>query len=134
MSSENTLGVLLLPSLHEDRHIIIENLNESEATAFIDTFTLGVLSNRKLSTPKKQIPDTYQTYNLLDDEEEYFDHLEMAEELAISTVPKHRGRRAVFINYDTNGIIVGTAVVYNKNWAMIGFDDDTLPESILDFT
>lgn len=126
------MGLLLLPSLEEKRHIRLENLSQAEAEQFIRDLETRVVASRRLSTPKTTIVDSFKTYQLIDDLNS-LDIEELAEELAESTVPQHRGIRAVFVDEDTDTILVGTTVVYSANWAMIGFDDETLADTILDF-
>lgn len=126
------MGTLLLPSLEAKRHIVIENVSQTEAEMFIRNLEERVKAERNQSTPKAIIRDAFKTYRLLSDLWSY-DEEDIARELAESAVPKHRGIRAFFIDVDTDTIIVGTTVVYSDKWAMIGFDDDTIEETILSF-
>ena len=126
------MGLLLLPSLKEKRHIRIENLSQNEAEKFIKDLEARVSAERTLKTPDTRITDSFKVYRLIEDLQ-YMDIDEIADELKDSTVPKHRGIRAVFIDEETDTIIVGTTVVYSANWAMIGFDDSTIEDTILSF-
>ena len=127
------MSYLLLPSLEEKRWIRIEDLSQSEAELFINDFEARVKASRTLNTPKDTTPDAFQIYNLVDLSIEDDYHIEdVIEALAESEVPKHRGSRAVFVDADTSTIIVGTTVVYGRNYAMVGFDDATLPQEIMD--
>lgn len=126
------MGLLLLPSLEEKRHIRMENISKDEAILFINDFETRVKASRKLKTPSVQIDDAFKVYKLLDDDADYFVD-DLADYLGESNVPQHRGIRAVFIDEDTNDIIVGTTVVYSASWAMVGFDDMTVDAMIWDF-
>ena len=126
------MGILLLPSLEEKRHIILDGVSQTEAEMFITDFTNRVKASRRLSTPKKHIDDEFKIYNLIENVADWDVH-EIFEELVESDVPRHRGSRAVFIDEDTDTIIVGTTVVYSANWAMVGFDDETVETTILSF-
>ena len=126
------MGLLLLPSIEAKRHIRIENLSQSEAELFIKNLEERVIASRNLKTPKTQITDAFKSYHLIDDLA-YLDLDGIAEELAESKVAQHRGIRAVFVDDETDTILVGTTVVYSDKWAMIGFDDETLVEAILDY-
>lgn len=127
------MRILLLPSLETNNSTItITNLSQSEAEMFISDFTRRVISSRKLKTPKKTIDDDFKIYRLIPHLNEY-DIEDIAGELSYSFTPGHRGMRAVFVDDETDTIIVGTAVVYNHNWAIVNYDDDTLEDDIMDF-
>lgn len=126
------MGILLLPSLEEKRHIRLENISQTEAELFIKNLEDRVKASRTLNTPKDSTPDAFQTYRLRDDMDE-FDYDDLATDLSESDVPKHRGIRAVFADYETDTVLVGTSVVYGANYAMVGFDDSTIAQTILDF-
>lgn len=126
---------LLLPSLEEKRHIRIEELSLNEAKEFIAAFETRVVAERKLNpAPGGQTPvvDAFIEYNLLQNLED-MDLDELADELVESKIPKARGIRAVAIDTDTDTILVGTSVVYSKNWAITGFEDPTIPVTLLSF-
>jgi len=125
------MGILLLPSLEEKRHIRLENISQTEAELFITNFEERVKASRRLNTPVKSIADAFQIYRLLPDLCDY-DIEDMIEELSVSDVARQRGIRAAFIDEDTDTIIVGTTIVYSDKWAMVGVDDDTLPDQILE--
>src|SRR5690606_33776369 len=114
------------------RVICITDLSRSEAEYFIEDFTSRVSETRKLSTPKKRIDDSFKVYHIIPNLENY-DTTSMAYELCESEVPLHRGLRAVYINEDTDEIIVGTTVVYSANWAMLHFDDETIETILFDY-
>lgn len=125
------MGILLLPSLEEKRHIRMENISQSEAELFISNLEERVKASRRLNTPVKSIPDAFQIYRLLTDLAHY-DIEDILDNLVESAVPRQRGIRAVFVDEDTDTIIVGTTIVYSDKWAMVGVDDDTIAEAILD--
>lgn len=127
------MSYLLLPSLEAKRLLKITDLSQAEAEMFIKDFEARVKASRTLNTPKDTISDAFQIYNLVDlsIEADYVVE-EFANELAESKISQHRGSRAVFVDHDINTIIVGTSVVYGRNYAMIGFDDVTIPQDILD--
>lgn len=129
---ETNMGILLLPSLEQKRHIRIENLSQSEAEEFINEFNYKVTLSRKLQQLPSPISDTFLIYRLLNDIAS-LDIEAILEELSESTVPKCRGLRAVFIDEKTDTILVGTDVVYSANWATIGFNDETIIDTILDY-
>ncbi len=60
------MGILLLPSLEEKRHIILDGVSQTEAEMFITDFTNRVKASRRLSTPKKHIDDEFKIYNLIE--------------------------------------------------------------------
>lgn len=106
------MGVLLLPSLEEPRHIRMDNLSKTEAVLFITDFENRVKASRKLKNPSLHIDDSHKTYNLIENLSDY-DINDIFTELETSEVPQHRGIRAVFIDEDSDTIIVGTTVVYS---------------------
>ncbi len=59
---------------------------------------------------------------------------DLIERLNTSEIPTWRGRRPVFVDFDSKTVLVSTTVVYNKNWASVGVDDDSLPDKILEET
>ncbi len=126
------MGLLLLPSLEAKRHIRMEDISQTEAELFIRNLEERVKASRSLNTPSAQTPDAFLTYNLLSDLSD-FDIEDIAAELKVSDVPRHRGIRAVFIDETTDTILVGTTVVYSDKWAIVGFDDVEIAETILDF-
>lgn len=126
------MGILLLPSLEEKRSIRVENLSESEARAFIKEFDSRVVANRTIKNPSAIALDSVVVYKLLEGLEDY-DLEEIVEELSESVVPQTRGLRAVFADDKTDTILVGTTVVYSRNWATVNFLDTTIPQTILDF-
>lgn len=126
------MGILLLPSLEEKRHIRLENISQTEAELFIKDLEARVKTSRSLKTPKDTIADSFKSYRLLNNLPD-FDIEDILETIAESDVPQHRGIRAVFIDEDTDTILVGTTVVYSANWAMVGFDDETIADKILEF-
>jgi hypothetical protein len=125
------MGIMLLPSLEEKRHIRLESISQTEAELFIKNLEERVKASRNLNTPAKSIPDAFQIYRLLSDLQDY-DIEDILEDLSESDVPRQRGIRAVFIDEETDTIIVGTTLVYSDKWAMVGVDDDTLPDQILE--
>lgn len=127
------MGILLLPSLEEKRHIRLENISQTEAELFIKDLEVRVKASRSLKTPKDTIADSFKSYRLLLNLADDFDIEEILETIAESDVPQHRGIRAVFIDEETDTILVGTTVVYSANWAMVGFDDETIADKILEF-
>lgn len=127
------MGILLLPSLEEKRHIRLENISQTEAELFIKDLEVRVKASRSLKTPKDTIADSFKSYRLLLNLADDFDIEEILETIAESDVPQHRGIRAVFIDEETDTILVGTTVVYSANWAMVGFDDETVADKILEF-
>lgn len=126
------MGILLLPSLEEKRHIRMENISQTEAELFIKDLEARVKTSRNLKTPKDTIADSFKSYRLLNDLAD-FDIEAILETVAESDVPQHRGIRAAFIDEETDTILVGTTVVYSANWAMVGFDDETVADNILEF-
>lgn len=125
------MGTLFLPSLEEKRWIEINEVSRTEAQEFIDAFSAKVAQKRTLTAPKKVTSDSYQEYNLIE-EIVSWDVSEIIDALVTSEVRQHRGMRAVFVDVDDNStILVGTAVVYGANYAMVGFDDETIPGIIL---
>lgn len=127
------MGILLLPSLEEKRHIRLENISQTEAELFIKDLEVRVKASRSLKTPKDTIADSFKSYRLLLNLADDFDIEEILETIAESDVPQHRGIRAVFVDEETDTILVGTTVVYSANWAMVGFDDETVADKILEF-
>lgn len=126
------MGILLLPSLEEKRHIRLEEISQTEAELFIKNLEDRVKASRTLNVPKDSTTDAFLTYRLRDDLD-VFDLETLSAELSESEVPKHRGIRAVFFNEDDGTVIVGTSVVYGATYAMVGFDDSTIAQTILDF-
>lgn len=126
------MGILLLPSLEEKRHIRLENISQTEAEMFIKNLEDRVKASRSLKTPKDTIGDAFKSYRLLNNLPD-FDIEDILETVAESQVPQHRGIRAAFVDEDTDTILVGTTVVYSANWAMVGFDDSTIDQTILDY-
>lgn len=126
------MGILLLPSLEEKRSIRVENLSETEARGFIKDFDSRVVASRNIKNPSSTALDSVIVYQLLEDLQDY-DLDEIVEDLAESDVPQTRGLRAVFVDDTTDTILVGTTVVYSRNWATVNFLDTTIPSTILDY-
>lgn len=126
------MGIMLLPSLEEKRLIRLDDISQTEAELFMKNFEDRVVASRQLKTPSATINDAYQVYRLVDNLEDY-DIDEMLHELADSVVPRQRGLRAVFVDVESNTIVVGTTIVYSANWAMIHVDDAGIAETILDY-
>ncbi|QDJ96552.1 hypothetical protein Xoosp13_366 [Xanthomonas phage Xoo-sp13] len=132
-SYDNNTGVLLIPSLQDQtRFITITDLSRDEAAAFIKEFTARVKAERKIkNTPaKNQTVDDFIEYNLVEGLDSFLID-DVFDLLKTSTVVGARGNRAVFLDEDSDTILVGSTVVYNKNWAMVGFVDDTIVDTLL---
>lgn len=126
---------LYLPSLDtQGKTIQIDNLNKTEAEAFLSFFDYSVKQKRKIG---KNTGDgatvKYFTgnidLNVLDTTYDELDNL--VENLMTSRIPQKRGRRAVIVDKDGGEIGVGTTVVYNSNWAMNNVTDDSIPAALL---
>ncbi len=126
------MGILLLPSLEEKRFIRLEDISQTEAELFIKDFESRVKASRSLKSPKDTIDDSFKSYRLLNNLSDY-DIEDILETVSESKVPQHRGIRAAFVDEDSDTILVGTTVVYSANWAMVGFDDITIDDTILGF-
>ena len=59
------MGLLLLSSLEEKRHIRIENLSQNEAEKFIKDLEARVSAERTLKTPDTRITDSFKVYRLI---------------------------------------------------------------------
>lgn len=123
------MGVLFVPSLNEKRLIFVNNINRDEALAVIENFNQRVLASRKVKTAVNATSELYKEYQFFDTEAKPDFSAGLTEFLAQSSVPQTRGLRCSFV--DKNGIVVGTTVVYNQNWATVGFVDETIPETIV---
>lgn len=118
------LGMLSLPSLEDDvRCLEINDVSFSEAKELISQFTAKVLRERpKLKTASDE--EAFIAYeNFIDDNDENLMPGEIVSRLDRSEIPGSRGRRAVYSSYNGEHILVGTTVVYNKNWATLGVVD-----------
>ena len=129
--------MLFLPSLSSDDFITVANVPQDEAVAFIEFFDKQVESKRKLGhNPSDNASgDLYEEYKgnlnlkaLVEDESLG----DLVETLSHSTIPKQRGRRAVFVDVENDVIAVGTTVVYNQNWAMRAVSDPTVMTTVLE--
>lgn len=125
------MGILRIPSLEEKRSIVIENISQSEAEYFILDFEGRVRTNRSLKAQNDSVVDSFITYRLLEDLYSY-DVVDIIDTLVISETPGARGLRAVFIEEEDDTILVGTTVVYSRNWAAVGVNDKSLAQTILD--
>lgn len=127
--------MLFLPSLSSDDFITIANVPQDEANAFVEFFDTQVAAKRKLgnnATPVAELLEEFKgNLNLaaLVEDESLGDFVEV---LSKSTIPKQRGRRAVFVDVENDFIAVGTTVVYNQNWAMRGVSDASVLTTVLD--
>lgn len=128
-------GVLYLPSLKEKKFIEVKNLDLDEALVLIDDFTAKVASNRKTKDTGDAIGSAVVYVNSFvfngsdigfddEDSEEIIHALKLADTRGI------RGARAVFIDQSDGTFAVGTAVVYNANWATLNFEDNTITDKL----
>ena len=127
--------MLFLPSLSSDEFITIANVPQDEATAFIGFFDSQVAAKRKLGNNPAPVAELLEEFKgnlnlkaLVADESLG----NLVEVLTTSTIPKQRGRRAVFVDVENDVIAVGTTVVYNQNWAMRGVSDASVLTTVLD--
>lgn len=135
----NVSGTLFLPSLDSQGNgLTIEEITRNEAVKFINFFTSRVESERKLKTCNGAVDDTYFIVNIHNSIfDNTFNNDEIIDVLNESSVRGFRGYRAVFVPNTsediTAEIIVGTAVVYNKNWATLGIVDTSVVDTLEQF-
>lgn len=125
------MGLLFLPSLEEKRFIRMEDVSVTEAKEFIAAFDAKLQATRKLKSPVKSTPDSALEYYILSNLIDY-DLDEIVEVLIEADIPGTRGSRAVFIDVDTDLILVGTSIVYSRNWATMNVLDDTIVQKLFD--
>lgn len=128
------MGIMCLPSLTEKKFVVIKNVSLIEAKNFADDFTARLIASRK-TKDAGETPGTLVVYeNMLEslDFRGEDDEIaaEMFEALMLSNVTGIRGARVVYMDCDTGTFAVGTAVVYNLNWATINFDDNTILDKV----
>lgn len=127
------MGTLFLPSLTEKKFHVVSDVTLAEASTFMQDFTNHVADNRKTKNNGATCAEPIVFTNIIDfDDLLYFEPEDLANSLNIAKTPGTRGARAVFVDADNDVFAVGTTVVYNKNWATLNFDDDTIIENLED--
>lgn len=125
------MGTLYLPSLKEKKFLVMHNVSEEEAIEFIDDFSEKVKNNRKIKNVGSHASNFELFKNIINDaavDPDFF-ATEIFDMLSVSDARGIRGSRAIFAEEDgTFG--VGTAVIYNQNWASINFSDNTILSKI----
>lgn len=135
------MGVLSLPVLSTVGNPILAYMSKHEAIDLIENFADRVRSSRKLSKNDSLIDDTYfqVTVSADFDTPMCFGVDELLADLAESKIPTLRGERPVFIELNDDysatsiNVIVGTSVVYNRNWAALGVVDTSVIDTIEDY-
>lgn len=134
-------SMLFLPSLKAHGEFInIGNVHWDEALDFIENFNSRVEASRKLKYNDNATTELVEEFkgnlnlkNLIEEGSLG----DLVEALTKSNIPGKRGLRAVFVDVENDTIAVGTAVVYNQNWAMRGVSDASilprLLEAVADF-
>lgn len=136
MNSSTFLTMLLLPSLETEGFIAVANITEDEARQFNAEFESRVSQNRKTKDHANMDYDC-ESLEIMDgniDLKAMMDNGKLktlVETLQVSNIHGARGRRPVFIDVDNGVIGVGQTVVYNRNWAMFGVRDSSVPATIL---
>lgn len=128
--------MLFLPSLRVNDDIItIANVCQDEASSFVKHFDSEVTGNRKLKANASATADHWDVLSgnlnllaLVDDESLG----QLVERLSKSDIVGSRGRRAVFVDVENDVLAVGTTVVYNQNWAMLGVSDPSVMTTVLE--
>ena len=124
------MGTLFLPSLTEKKFHKISDVTLEEATNFMKDFTQRIVANHKIKNTGNATHEPTVYHGLIDLDS--FDESiaeDIASSIKIANTPGVRGARAVYV--EENGTFaVGTTVVYNRNWATIGFDDDTILDTL----
>ena len=124
------MGILFLPSLIEKKFIEISNVTLEEATEFIKNLTTRVTAHHKIKNAGTALNEPILFSGILEDLD--YDLVEMEDislVIRIANTSGTRGARAVFV--DEHGTFaVGTTVIYNRNWATIGFDDNTILDAL----
>lgn len=131
-------GLLLLPVLSTpSNHVEIEGITRSEAIDLINNFQDRVRANRKLKTFNGAVDDAFYEVTVNDEDVGYISPLDLVYELNESQIRGFTGERAVFVqNVDNDAdqitVLVGTTVVYNRNWATLGVVDTSVVDTITD--
>ena len=126
--------MLFLPSLSSDDFITIANIPYEEAIEYVRFFDGQVADKRKLGNhpnPVSELLEEFKGKLSLRELVEDGSIADLVEVLSTSTIPKQRGRRAVFVDVENDIIAVGTTVVFNRNWAMRGVSDPSIPAKVL---
>lgn len=151
------MSILFVPSLHrrnkmiEMRNISLEEAKEqmhllNVTLALSKDTTLRDYANNGATVvdPKDVVSNlnAYVEYSLIEDLECHVDSDPYEGHgmidpslkfLVYSDITHFRGLRCVYLNFDSDTIIVGTTVVYNKRQAAINVVDDSIPGKLLDF-
>lgn len=129
-------AMLFLPSLtNHGEFINVGPVHQDEAMDFISNFNMRVGASRKIKFNDESTSDSVEEFkgnlNLkaLVEEGSLGD---LVEALTKSNIPGKRGLRAVYVDVENDTILVGTTVVYNANWAMLGVEDATILPALLD--
>lgn len=126
------MGLMLLPSLEEKRFIAIDNVSKDEAQKLAEWFTAQVRQNRKV-VDRDQVGPLEFYYNMVDKVVEN-GGAEFLSNLSVSTVPGTRGARILYFDDETDILGVGTTIVYNRNHATVGFQDNTIFDALVNYS
>lgn len=131
--------ILFLPSLeNDDDFITVANVSRYEAEAYIQAFDSLVESKRRLKSNPDAATESMDVlsgnlklgqFAITDPDSLGL----MLETLSKSNIKGFRGRRAVYLDPNTDTVAVGTTVVYNRNWATKGVSDPSILSTVLNF-
>jgi hypothetical protein len=131
---ESASSIFVTPA--DDRNLTTLGMTLDDAKNQMRLFAQFISGTKKIKDAG--LGEDYLEFNLpkVDFENMKFDDsaIDLIERLLTSEIPKWRGRRPVFIDFDSQTVLVSTTVVYNVNWASIGVDDDSLLDKILEET
>lgn len=128
------MGHLYLPSFEEKKFVKIGPLNQTEADAYCRFFVEKIKETKKVVDHGSTDSDMIYFGNF-NEVQNLIDIVEMGDDngndvefsivtlLGTSKTKNVRGIRPVYIDIYENLIGIGSTVIYNKNWATIGFDD-----------
>lgn len=136
-------GILYLPQLGAvSEGLVIDGITRVDAEGLLNDFAARVASSRRLATFSDgalayHTTEAFYEVNAIGEGDLLEDGAgALIDFLSTSTLPRLRGERAVFFesdNYNDDekaAILIGTAVVYNRNWATLGVVDTTVIDTI----
>mgnify|MGYP001052966966 CR=1 FL=1 len=135
MEHETSTGTLFLPTDTRDNFIVIDGITPLQALNFVNVETKRIVDSKKIkNNSNKVVDDDHMIFvTIANNNEELFLQFWSLSKLEYSDTPKIRGDRAIYFN-ETSGIVgMGTTVIYNRNWATIGFDDPKFHNMIHEF-
>lgn len=135
----SNFGTLILPQLGEvNQSLTIELISRQDAEGLIKNFSERVAQSRRLKNYADAIEDAFFEVQAISPGTFFNDgdELTLLDRLSESKIVGLRGERAVFFETDNYNdeenaaLLIGTAVVYNRNWATLGVVDTTVFETI----